>query len=115
MSNENYVPRMAVDKRDDGTVINTAEYLAPRPNNDQIIAVTVAGIKHLTVPADTIAAEIAYAPVDLWIRYGENTPGVNSGAYYPEGSAILFDSYEKASTANIYVTAVCSLFIQYYK
>jgi hypothetical protein len=116
MSNtENYVPSMAREMRDDKSVVNTAEYVAPRPNNDQVISVAAPGIVHLTVPADTIAAEISYIPADSYIRYGDNVPANGVGAYYPEGSAILLDSYEKATTVNIYVTAACNLFVQYYK
>ena len=86
-----------------------------RPNGDEIIAVSAASVVSLTIPTNSVAAEIAYAPVDLWVRYGDNVPDVNAGAYYPEGSAVLFDSYEKASSAKIKVAAQCSLHIQYYK
>lgn len=111
----NYVPGSGREMRDDNSIINTANYLAPRPNGDQVIVVAAAGVKTLTVPEDTIAAEIAYAPVDLHVRYGANIPDANTGAYYPEGTAILLDSYEKATTVNIYVSAPCNFFIQYYK
>lgn len=110
-----YVPGSGRVMRDDDSIVNKAAYLAPRPNGDEIVEVTIADVYTLTVPEDTIAAEIAYAPVDLYVRYGENIPANGIGAYYPEGTAILLDSYEKAKTVNVYVTAPCNLFVQYYQ
>jgi hypothetical protein len=100
--------------RDDGTIINPANYIGPQPNGDQSITVASAGIQMLTPPnPDSIRADLV-CPVDCWVRF-VSVPSVGVGEFCPAGTKIRFTSAEQIAAAQIYVTAPCGLFVQYYK
>jgi hypothetical protein len=100
--------------RDDGTIINPANYIAQQPNGDQPISVSAAGVISLTPPIpDSIRADLV-CPVDCWVRYSA-VPSVNVGEWCPAGTKIKFTSAEQIAAAQIYVTAPCEMFVNYYK
>jgi len=100
--------------QDDNVVVNEANYIAPTPNGDQIISISVAGVTVLTPPnTNNIMAKI-YVPVDCWVRFGA-VPAINTGEYFAAGDQIVLESSDEISMAQIYVTGACTLFVAYIK
>jgi hypothetical protein len=100
--------------KEDNTTINMANLAAPDSNGDQTITITAAGVFTLTPPYSNNIAAIIIPPVDIWIRYGA-TPSLGIGLHIFAYQGVILDSPAQSATAQIYVTAPCTLFVQYEK
>lgn len=89
----------------------TPHVIANFPNGDQTISVLAAGVVVLT-PPDGSDKAIITNPVDVYIRFNA-VPAANVGTLYPASSGIVLQSPSEIAECQIYVTAACTLFVQY--
>ena len=92
--------------RDDGVIVNEANFDAPQPNGGQSLVVNAAGVVAITVPENTIMIVISN-PVPVRIAYG-TTASATVGTYYPANSCPILPSPEACKTASVYFTAACT-------
>lgn len=96
----------------DAKGIHISKIWGPIPDGDETIIVEEAGVVTLTPPNIGSAKAIITNPVDCYIRF-DSTPSNGMGRYFPANSGIVFESTEEIKQARIYVSAACTLFVDY--
>jgi len=104
----------AIQYRTDGTAINTADYVAPIPNGDEVINVTGAGVYTLTPPNEDSILAIITNPKEVRVRFNA-LPNITTGTLYIGNQGILLESPEEIEQINMYIAEAGAVFVQYFK
>lgn len=114
MSGENSNLARARKVKEDGDIVNEANYLAPEDNGGQILTVTAAGIVPLTVPVGSIQATITN-PVAVRIAFGTEA-SATVGTHFPEFSCPTLTSADQLSRASIWFSGPAEgAYVQYWR
>lgn len=100
--------------KDDGDVINEANYLSPEDNGGQVLVVPAAGIIPLVVPAGSIQATITN-PVPVRIAFGVDA-SETVGTYFPEYSCPTLTSSDQLTRVSVWFSgAATGAYVQYWR
>lgn len=114
MSDLNKNMARAYKVKDDGDIINEANYLSPEDNGGQVLVVPAAGIIPLIVTAGSIQATITN-PVPVRIAFGIEA-SETVGTYFPEYSCPTLTSSDQLLRASVWFSgAATGAYVQYWR